>query len=173
MNWVGKKNNRHPSTYNTVGMFTPFLPISINLFQKINSVNFLHNPICFGEGDDHFLIVPNIVEIQAAAMPVFEPLLGGLVSADIKFPGDFGKPVKILHFVNPHPTGLLRCIRNFIILLADFARNRVVAVLRISGDKLLHLRMFPMLRGSNREEKKQNTGKATFPNPFPPSLSKL
>ncbi len=90
-------------------------------FHEIDRINFLHEAISFAKGGDDFLIVQDVVEIQTAATPVFEPFLRGLVTADAELPGQLGDRIKVVLVVDPDPTDFLRRIAEFIVLSADAA----------------------------------------------------
>ena len=50
---------------------------------------------------DYALVVEDVVEREGAGGAVFEPLLGGLVAADVEVPGGGGNAVEVLVGVNP------------------------------------------------------------------------
>jgi hypothetical protein len=62
--------------------------------------DFGHEAGGFGEGDDNFLVVEDVVEVELAVFTVFEPFLGGLVSTDVEVPGYFGNVGEILGLVD-------------------------------------------------------------------------
>ncbi len=64
-----------------------------------------HEAVGFGEGDDDFLVVENVVEAEGASIAVFEPFLGGLIAADIKLPSDERNVFEILRVVDPDAPG--------------------------------------------------------------------
>lgn len=76
--------------------------LSVTLIFFANFINFLHQPLGFGEGNDYFLVVQNVFETEGATVAVFEPFLRRLVTADIKFPGNMRHTVKVLRVVNPN-----------------------------------------------------------------------
>jgi len=54
--------------------------------------------------------VEDVVEVELAVFTVFEPFLGGLVSADVEVPGYFGDVGKVLGFVDV----------DFVVVIVDF-----------------------------------------------------
>ena len=61
-----------------------------------------HDPIGFEQDFDDALVVDEVGVGELAAFAVFEPLLGGLVAADVEVPGEFGHVAKVLGFVDPN-----------------------------------------------------------------------
>lgn len=51
-----------------------------------HGVNLPHQPDGFGEGDNEFLVVGDVVFREGAAFAVFEPFLADLVAADVEVP---------------------------------------------------------------------------------------
>jgi len=45
-----------------------------------------HEADGFGQGDDHFLIVVQVFDGEAAFAAVFDPFFGDLIAADVKLP---------------------------------------------------------------------------------------
>jgi hypothetical protein len=52
-------------------------------------IYFFHNPGCFVKSNNGLLVMQNIIYRQLSAFAIFQPLLGRLITADIKRPGDF------------------------------------------------------------------------------------
>ena len=57
-------------------------------------VYLLHYSFCLLEDIDDALIVFHILEAEDKTFAVFEPFLGGLITADVKFQADSGTPSK-------------------------------------------------------------------------------
>ena len=52
---------------------------------------------------------------ELATFAVFEPFLGGLVTADVEIPGEFGHIAEVLGLVNP----------DFIVVIFDITDNAI------------------------------------------------
>jgi len=62
---------------------------TVIIFQRLFDFDFGdfgHEAGGFIEGDDDFLVVEDVVEIELEVFTIFEPFLGGLVSADVEAP---------------------------------------------------------------------------------------
>ena len=70
-------------------------------------IDFGHEADGFGEGDDDFLVVGEVVVGELAAAAVFEPFVEDLVAADVELPDFFRDAFEVLIFVYLHPTGLV------------------------------------------------------------------
>ena len=60
-----------------------------------------HNPICFEKDFDNALVVDEVGVGELATFAVLEPLLGGLVAADVEVPAKFRHVAKVLGFIDP------------------------------------------------------------------------
>ena len=60
-----------------------------------------HDPIGFEKDFDDALVVDEVGVGKMATFTIFEPLLGGLVAADVEVPGEFGHVAEVLGFVDP------------------------------------------------------------------------
>lgn len=69
----------------------------------VQLANLLHQAVGFEEDADDALVVVEVFVRQGFAgfrkKPVFEPFLSGLITTDIKVPGDVGDIAKILRVV--------------------------------------------------------------------------
>ena len=63
-------------------------------------VYFMHNSFCLQEDVDDALIVFYILETQGHALAVFEPLLSGLIAADVEIPCQFRHAIEVLFAVD-------------------------------------------------------------------------
>ena len=63
--------------------------------------NSSHDPVRIAQDLDDFLIVANIIPAQRAALAVLQPLLRGLIAADVEIPRCFADPGEILIGVDP------------------------------------------------------------------------
>jgi hypothetical protein len=77
------------------------------------------------EGDNYFLVVQHVVETERAAVAVFEPFLCGLVTANVKFPGNKRNSVEILRVVYPNAA------RGFF-GIGGFPAKLLVVILRVT-----------------------------------------
>jgi hypothetical protein len=75
--------------------------------------------------------VEDVVEVELAVFTVFEPFLGGLVSADVEVPGYFGNVGEVLGFVDV----------DFVFVIVDFA-DFVCSVDGVLGDVVVYYRDF-------------------------------
>ena len=66
-------------------------------------VDFAHEADGFGDGDDDFLVVVNVVGGEEAAFAILEPLFSDLVAADMEVPNFRRHAFEILHAVDEHP----------------------------------------------------------------------
>jgi hypothetical protein len=75
-------------------------------------VDLLHQTNGFAQYDDDLVVVGDIILRKRAALTVFEPFLGDLVSADVKTPHGLGHSFKIARprLVEPH---WVECVRDF------------------------------------------------------------
>ena len=89
--------------------------------------DFGHEAGGFGEGDDDFLVVEDVVEVELAVFTVFEPFLGRLVSADVEVPGYFGDVGEVLGFVDV----------DFVVVIVDFD-DFVCSVDGVLGDVVVY-----------------------------------
>ena len=60
-----------------------------------------HDPIGFEKDFDDALVVDEVGVGKMATFTVLEPLLGGLVAADVEVPGEIRHVAEILGFINP------------------------------------------------------------------------
>ena len=114
---------------------TPLLPL---FFQKPDPIYFPHQPIGLGKGHDYFLVVQDIGKLQFAALAVLEPFLGGLVTANVKFPRHSRHIVKILGIVDVNFTFFVVTLSG---VEAWFAHH-IIAIYRILRNVLLHFWTF-------------------------------
>ena len=63
-------------------------------------VNFAHEADGFGEGDDDFLVMVNVIGGELAAFVVLEPLFADLVATDVEFPDFLGHALEVLRVVD-------------------------------------------------------------------------
>lgn len=68
-----------------------------------------HEADGFGQGDDDFLVMGDVILRERAAFAVFEPFLADLVAADVEVPDGFRHAAKAgaLRFVDPD--GVAQC----------------------------------------------------------------
>ena len=88
-------------------------------------VNLFHQSVSFKQNSDDFAVVRNVIKGEGAAFAVFEPLLGGLVAADVEVPSRFWNILKTLLLVDPHAA-------TFVFGLVNHVAARIVE-LRVFG----------------------------------------
>ena len=66
----------------------------------------LHDPVSLAQDLDDLLVVANVVPAERAALAVLEPLLRGLIAADVEIPRGFRHAAEMLGGIDPdlaHP----------------------------------------------------------------------
>ena len=89
-----------------------------------------HETDGFGEGDDDFVVMGDVVFGKGAALAVFKPFLTHLVAADVEVPYFFGHAAEPGDLRLVDPNGVLRVsyFFDFVISAADEFGARFVEV---------------------------------------------
>ena len=101
-------------------------------------VNLFHQPIRFKQNSDDFAVMRNVVKGEGVAFSVFEPLLGGLVAADVEVPCRFWDILKTLLLVDPHAAA-------FVFGLVNHVAARIVELRVLGWRYILHQMKFAEL----------------------------
>lgn len=72
-----------------------------------NHINLPHNSLCLRQCFDDALVMADILKAEHSPLPVFEPLLCGLITADLELPYCRWDTIEILGFVDVQLTFLI------------------------------------------------------------------
>ena len=125
------------------------------MLHEIDFINLAHQSLRGRQGCNDFSAVLNVFDGDLSAAAVFEPFLGGLVSADVELPGRSGHVVEVPFIVNPDAAGdLFFLFDGYVGLfgcfgcfepdtgLGQFPADDIVAPCRLVDGTFAALRMF-------------------------------
>src|SRR3989344_392534 len=98
-------------------------------------INVLHYPIRLHERDDYLLVVRDVLARKLTAFSILQPLLSGLVAADVEIPRNFRHTAEILVGVDI-----------YLAILVDNLFDDIRAAFRIRSDVLPHFRRFKQVQ---------------------------
>lgn len=96
-------------------------------------VDFFHNADGFGDGDDDFLVVVNVVRREFPFFAVLEPFFADLIAANVEFPNFLGDTFKKLPAVDVDAARFDSDFRVGLGVAHPF--DEVVAGLFVAGDE--------------------------------------